>query len=115
MAKLFIFSHGFPLGRADLKNDPPTHPDEVVHFGFLVFTHSLDQIRLGVVPHFFLWDSRASETRARVKITPREKDDKKDKVSPRRVSPSLAWDNFHARSLSLALPSLRTNGGLLVV
>ena len=24
MAKLSIFSHGFPLQRADLKNDPPT-------------------------------------------------------------------------------------------
>ena len=29
--------------------------------------------RLQVVPHFFLRDSRASETRASVKITPREK------------------------------------------
>ena len=29
--------------------------------------------RLRVVPHFFLRDSRASETRARVKITPRKK------------------------------------------
>ena len=37
-------------------------------------------------PPFFLRDSRASETRARVKIT------------PRRVSPFLAWGDFHARS-----------------
>ena len=44
MAKLLIFSHGFPLQRADLKNDPRSHPDEVERFGFLVFTHSLDQI-----------------------------------------------------------------------
>ena len=29
--------------------------------------------RLRVVPHFFLRDSRASETRARVKITPPKK------------------------------------------
>ena len=37
-------------------------------------------------PPFFLRDSRASETWARVKIT------------PRRVSPFLAWGDFHARS-----------------
>ena len=36
-------------------------------------------------PPFFLRDSRASETRARVKITPR-------------VSPFLAWGDFHARA-----------------
>ena len=36
-------------------------------------------------PSFFLRDSRARETRARVKITPR-------------VSPFLAWGDFHARS-----------------
>ena len=30
MAKLSIFSRSFPLQQADLKNDPPTHPDEVV-------------------------------------------------------------------------------------
>ena len=33
--------------------------------------HVFDRLR--VVPHFFLRDSRASETRGRVKITPREK------------------------------------------
>ena len=30
MAKLSIFSHGFPPQRGDLKNEPATHPDEVV-------------------------------------------------------------------------------------
>ena len=30
MAKLSIFSRGFSLQQVDLKNDPPTHPDEVV-------------------------------------------------------------------------------------
>ena len=40
--------------------------------------------RLRVVPHFSSRDSRASETRARVKITPREK--------------RLARGDFHARS-----------------
>ena len=53
-------------------------------------------------PPFFLRDSRASETRARVKITPREKRrhaaGREKNESPRRVSPFLAWDNFHARS-----------------
>ena len=41
--------------------------------------------RIRVVLHFSSQDSRASETRERVKITPR-------------VSPFLAWDDFHARS-----------------
>ena len=45
---------------------------------------------------FFLRDSRASETRARVKITPREK--------------RLAWGDFHARS---TIPEEKW--GLLVV
>ena len=40
-------------------------------------------------PPFFLRDSRACETRAHVKITPRVK---------RRVSPFLAWGDFHVRS-----------------
>ena len=45
-------------------------------------------VRLQVVPHFSSGImSRASETRARVKITPRE-----------RVLPFLAWGDFHARS-----------------
>ena len=54
-----------------------------------------------VVPHFFLRDSRASETRARVKITPREKRwhaAGREKNEGRHVSPFLAWDDFHARS-----------------
>ena len=66
------------------------------------------QSRLRVVPHFFLRDSRASETRPRVKITPREK--RRHTAgrllynsyitvfrSPRRVSPFLACGDFHAR------------------
>ena len=47
--------------------------------------------RLRVVPHFFFRDSRASETRARVKITPCEK-------KRPRVLPFLAWCDFHALS-----------------
>ena len=62
-----------------------------------------EPFRLRVVPHFFLRDSRASEMRARVKIT------------PRRVSPFLAWGDFTRARVSLALLSLRKNGGLLVV
>ena len=57
-----------------------------------------------------------------MKITPREKRRYAAGViflSPRRVSPFLAWGDFHARSrfarVSLALLSLRKNGGLLVV
>ena len=46
---------------------------------------------LQIVPLFFLSDSRASETRARMKITPHE-----NFPSPRRVSPFLAWGDFHA-------------------
>ena len=60
-------------------------------------------------PPFFRRDSRASETRARVKITLREKrrhaaGRQKNEglqtifLSPRRVSPFLAWGDFHARS-----------------
>ena len=53
-------------------------------------------------PPFFLRDIRASETRARVKITPREK---------RRHAVVI----FMRARVSLALLSLRKNGGLLVV
>ena len=49
------------------------------------FYRNRPSFRLRVVPHFSSRDSRASETRARVKITPREK---------RRH----AWGDFHARS-----------------
>ena len=42
---------------------------------------------------------RASETRARVKITPREKGETQlIFLSPRRVSPFLAWGDYHAPS-----------------
>ena len=53
-------------------------------------------------PPFFLSDSRASETRARVKITPREK---------RRHAGVI----FMRARVSLALLSLRKHWGLLVV
>ena len=37
-------------------------------------------------------------------------------LSPRRVSPFLAWGDFHARSrFARSTISLRKNGGLLVV
>ena len=51
-------------------------------------------------PPFFLRDSRESETRARVKITPREKKRQAAgrEKNARRVSPFLAWGDFHARS-----------------
>ena len=52
-------------------------------------------------PPFFLRDSRASETQAHVKIILREK------------SPFLAWVIFTRARVSLALLSLRKNGGLL--
>ena len=55
-------------------------------------------------PPFFLRDSRASETRAREKITP-----------PHRVSPFLQGVIFTRARVSLSLLSLRTNEGLLVV
>ena len=61
--------------------------------------------RLRVVPHFSsLSYSRASETQARVKITPREK-------RRHACRPFLAWGGFHVRSRL----SLRKNGGLLIV
>ena len=60
--------------------------------------------RVDCSPPFFLRDSRASETQARVKITPREKRrqtagrEKNDHFfSPRRVSSFLRWGDFHAR------------------
>ena len=48
--------------------------------------------RLRVVPHFSSGIVKRAK-RERVKITPREK-----RLSPRRVSPFLAWCDFHARS-----------------
>ena len=57
---------------------------------------------------FFLRDSRATETRARQKITPHE-------FSPRRVSPFLAWGDFHARSRFACSTIPEENWGLLVV
>ena len=74
--------------------------------------------RLRVVP-FFLRDSRASETRARVNITPREKGktrwgERKMRalifLSHRRVSPFSRGVIFTRTRVSLALLSLRKNG-----
>ena len=64
--------------------------------------------RLRVVLLFFLRDNKASETRARVKITPREK-------RRHRVSPFSCGVIFTRARVSLALLSLRKNGGLFVV
>ena len=47
-------------------------------------------------PPFFLRDSRASKTRARVKINPREK--RRHAAGERKMSPFLLWVDFHARS-----------------
>ena len=74
------------------------------------FSHSVgcEQGRtlcLSLVPHFiFLRDSRASETRARVKITLR--------AACRLFSCGVI---FTRARVSLALLSLRKNGGLIVV
>ena len=57
---------------------------------------------------FFLRDSRASETRARVKITPREKS---RHAACRLFSIGVI---FTRARVSLALLSLRKNGGLLI-
>ena len=55
-----------------------------------------------MVLHFFLRESRTSETREHVKITPREKGDTRGVI-------------FTRARVSFALLSLRKNGGLLVV
>ena len=55
-------------------------------------------------PPFFFRDSRACETRARVKITPREK---------RRVSPFLACGDFHAPSRFISEGKWGTTRSLL--
>ena len=70
---------------------------------------------------FSLRDSRASEARARVKITPREKGEtqrgeRKNEVtlSPPRLA-FLAWGNFHARSRFTWATIPEEKWGLLVV
>ena len=63
---------------------------------------------------FFLRDSRASETRARVKITPREKGETLISLSPLRLT-FLAWDDFHARSRFACFTIPEEKWGLLVV
>ena len=66
-------------------------------------------------------NSRARETRARVKITPREKRRHENfSLFPPRL-PFLAWDDFHAHSrfARSTIPEdkiwTKFNGGLLVV
>ena len=76
-------------------------------------------------PPFFLRDSRASETRARVKITPQEKRlhvaGREKNEGPSFFSLPTACHLFSHRVIfmrahvSLTLLSLRKNGGLLVV
>ena len=72
-------------------------------------------------PPFFLRDNRASETRARVKIIPREKRrhaagrENLIFLSPQGVSPFLAWGDFHARSCFARSTMPEENEGLLVV
>ena len=65
--------------------------------------------RLRLSLPFFLRDSRASETRARVKINPREK---RRHAACRLFSRGVI---FTRARVSFALLSLRKNGGLLVV
>ena len=68
-------------------------------------------------PSFSLRDCRASETRARAKIIPREKGEKRRVTRPL-FSPRLAflaWGDFTSASVLLALLSLRKNEGLFVV
>ena len=64
-------------------------------------------------PPFFLRDSRASETRASMKITPREK--RRFFSLPAACRLFLRGVIFTCSRVSLALLSLRKNGGLLVV
>ena len=47
--------------------------------------------RLQVVPHFFLKDSRASETRARVKITHARKSATRENLPPRFAFSRVGW------------------------
>ena len=69
------------------------------------YNHKSWWVRLRVVPHFSSRDSRASETRARVKITPREK------RLPAACSLFSRGVIFTRAYVSLALLSLRKNGG----
>ena len=64
-------------------------------------------------PSFSLRDGRASETRARVKTTPRVKGE--PFLSSGRVSPFLLGVIFTRARVWLNLPSLRENERLLVV
>ena len=66
-------------------------------------------------PPFFLRDSRASETRARVKITPREKRRHAAGTEKNACRLFSRGAIFTRARVSLALLSLRKNGGLLVV
>ena len=66
----------------------------------MIFRYLVSIFRLRVVHTFSLRDKRASETRVRVKITTHEKGlaTGSERNPPRRVSPFLVWDDFHARS-----------------
>ena len=66
------------------------------------------ETRLRVVPPFFLRDSRASETLARVKITPHEK-------RRHTCRHFLAWGDFHARSRFARSTIPEEKSSLLVV
>ena len=75
--------------------------------------------RLRVVPHFPSGIvERAKCERAWKSALARKGDTRREEgkiVSPRRVSPFLAWVIFTRDCVSLALLSLRKNGGILVV
>ena len=75
--------------------------------------------RLRVVPHFSSGIvERAKRKRAWKSALARKGDTRREEgkiVSPRRVSPFLAWVIFTRDRVSLALLSLRKNGGILVV
>ena len=90
-----------PSGENTLINAEPLLGGELV----VVESTSWWRLRLTTSsPPFFLSDSRGRETRARVKITPREK----CCLFSRGVI-------FTRARVSLAVLSLRKNGGLLVV
>ena len=88
--------------KLELKHDAAVKGKDVeVSYVFLsISPNSINTYRLRVVPHFPPGISRVSKTRARVKITPRF------------FSRGVIFTRARA---SLALLSLKKNGGLLVV
>ena len=97
----FTYVKPFHLGQIHQKS-PEVNSARVLFYLGKKFWEGDTTDRLRVVP-FFLRDSTASETRARVNITPREK------ISPSRLA-FLAWVIFTRARVSLALLSLRNNG-----